>query len=189
MGLRANVTRVSGAFSLAGTLLASLASPAGATDRVTLTVVPGPLSVSVTRLPPITVDEAHSARHQTGMVMLIADDSTGSGDGWQVTLQSSDWMHRGPDSGSDIPARDVAIASVSVVTPMAGQPVDATGGPKPPVSVAPGTLDVARTVLQANQNFGQGTYLQRVDISFRLPAPPRAGSYVGTLTVSISAGP
>jgi hypothetical protein len=71
----------------------------------------------------------------------------------------------------------------------AGQAVDGTNGPKVPASTPVGTLDSARKVIQANANYGLGIYTQGLSVALDVPAQSRAGTYTGTLTTTISAGP
>jgi hypothetical protein len=58
-----------------------------------------------------------------------------------------------------------------------------------PASSPVGTLDTARKVLQANAGHGKGNYSQALDVSLIVPADSVAGTYTGTLTVTITAGP
>jgi hypothetical protein len=48
---------------------------------------------------------------------------------------------------------------------------------------------VARKTLQAELTFGEGTYTQSLGASLAIPAQSRVGTYTGTMTVTISAGP
>lgn len=170
------------------TLLAATV-PALAVNTLTQTVQAGSRSASVANVTLPALTYAHTAQTNSGTLTLTVDDSSATGLGWNVTVQSSDWVYSGLYSGDDIPAGNVALTAASAATATAGQAVDPTNGPKPPASGATGTLDVARTVLQANQGYGEGTYTQTLGVSLTLPARSRAGTYTGTLTISITAGP
>jgi hypothetical protein len=54
---------------------------------------------------------AHSAQIHDGTVTLIADDSSGSGAGWNVTLRSSDFVYSGPNGGTNIPAFNFSLTT------------------------------------------------------------------------------
>ncbi len=165
------------------------ASPAMAADTVTSTVTAGTRTASVANLDLGSVSYSHSAQTDTGSMTLTADDSTGSGLGWNVTIQSSTFVYTGTNSGTDIPATNFSLSSAAAPVSTAGQAVDLTGGPKVPATSPVGTLDVARKTVQANASFGQGTYTQALGVSLSIPAQSRAGTYTGTLTTTITAAP
>lgn len=178
------------AFGLALAAMAALVAiaPVAATDMIQ-TITAGTRSASIPNLSLPSVVYSHSAATGTGTMTLTADDSTGSNVGWNVTIQSSDWVYSGGNGGSNVPAANLALTSASAATRTAGQAVDGVGGPKVP-SISPvGTLDTARKVLQAAILFGNGTYTQTLDVSLAIPAQSAAGTYTGTLTTTISAAP
>jgi hypothetical protein len=96
---------------------------------------------------------------------------------------------RGDNGGTNIPAANFSITSAAAPTATAGQAVDAIGGPKVPVVSPLGTLDSPRKTLQALLTFGNGTYTQALGVSLSIPADSAAGTYTGTLTITISAAP
>jgi len=179
------------ALSFAIGIVAALvvALPVGATDQVTQVVTAGTRSASVANLTLGSVPHAHSVQTSTGTMTLTADDSTGSNLGWNVTILSSAFVYSGGNSGTDIPAANFSLTSAAAPTATAGQAVDATGGPRVPVISPVGTLDSARKTLQALVTFGNGTYTQALGVSLSIPADSAAGTYTGTETVTISAGP
>jgi hypothetical protein len=120
---------------------------------------------------------------------LTARDATGSGAGWHVTVQSTDFVYSGPNGGTAIPAARLALARADVPTMTAGQEIDATGGPRVPAGLANVTFDLPRTVLEAGAGFGAGTYTQNLAVRLDIPAQSRAGTYVGTLTTTMSSAP
>ena len=62
--------------------------------------------------------------------------------------------------------------------------------PRVPVSGASNvTLDQSRTVLQASAGYGAGTYTQTLAVQLAIPPRSRAGSYISTLTLTMSAAP
>lgn len=162
---------------------------AQAADTVTIVIAAGTRSASVADLSLTGVSYSHSAQSQTGSMVLTADDSTGSNLGWNVTIQSSDFVYSGSASGSDIPAASFSLTSASAATLVAGQAVSGVGGPKVPLVSPVGTLDSPRKVLQALVLFGKGTYTQSLGVSLSIPSGAAQGTYTGTLTTTISAAP
>jgi hypothetical protein len=182
--------RSSAAVVFAAAALLALAMPVGAANTVTQTINAGTRSASIADLTMGAVTYSHSAQANTGTMVLTADDSSGSGAGWNVTIQSSAFVYSGPNLGTNIPAANFSITSASGATATAGESVDAIGGPKVPSTfTTPATLDVARKTLQAELYFGEGTYTQNLGVSLAIPAQSRVGTYTGTMTVTISAGP
>ena len=176
-------------FALTGVLAVTAVGPAFAADQVTQAVDPGTRTASIANLTLAAVNYSHSAQTQTGTMTLTADDSTGSGAGWNVTVQSSAFVYSGANGGTNIPAANFALTSAAQPVMTAGQAVDNSSGPKVPNSSPIGTLDSARKTVQAGAGYGQGTYTQALGVELTIPAQSRAGTYTGTLTVTISAGP
>jgi len=182
--------RIVTALTVGAVLSAMLALPASAANTVTQTINAGTRTSSIADLTLGAVSYSHSAQSSTGTMVLTADDSSGSGAGWNVTVLSSDFVYSGVNGGTDIPAASFSVTSASGATSTAGEAVDATGGPKVPAAFsAPATLDSARKTLQADATFGEGTYTQDLGVSLGIPAQSRVGTYTGTMTVTISAGP
>lgn len=182
--------RLTIAMTLAAALSVTLAMPASAVNTVTQTINAGTRSSSIADLTLGAVSYSHSAQASTGTMVVTADDSSGSGAGWNVTVQSSAFVYSGPNGGTNIPATNFSITSASGATATAGEPVDVIGGPKVPLTfTTPATLDVARKTLQAELTFGEGTYTQNLGVSLAIPAQSRVGTYTGTMTVTISSGP
>ncbi|MEY2420256.1 MAG: hypothetical protein QOI95_323 [Acidimicrobiaceae bacterium] len=166
---------------IATSLLASISPAFG---DIGVTVVPGTRAASATDLVLPEVNSEHVSRYTSGAVTLWADDSTGSGAGWAVTVQADDFT--GPGA---IPAANLSAYWAAPVATIAGQPVDADGGPDIQSSLALGPLDQPRTLMQAFEGFGMGTYSQQVGLLLKVPADTLAGSYTTELTVSITAAP
>lgn len=146
--------------------------------------------------PPLSY--SHGTQTVTGSLTLDATDTgslIGTNAGWNVTLQSSAFTYSGANSGTPIPAVNLAITTSHPPTRLAGQEIDSSGGPR--TTNVTGTLDVARKTLQADgpsgvlvrTHYGIGTYRQIVDVTLAVPAQSRAGTYTSTLTVTMSAGP
>lgn len=182
--------RLTLALALAAVVTTAVVIPASAANIVTQTVNAGTRSSSIADVSLSAVTYSHNAQSSTGTMVLTADDSSGSGAGWNVTVQSSDFVYSGSNGGTNIPAVNFTVTSASAATSTAGEAVSPIGGPKVPLTfTTPASLDVARKTLQAELTFGEGTYTQSLGASLALPAAARVGTYTGTMTVTISAGP
>ena len=170
-------------------LLVTVAGPALAADSVVQVITAGTRSASVANLTLDSVAYSHSAQTSTGSMTLTADDSTGTGLGWNVTIQSSEFVYSGGNDGTNIPASNFSLTSAAEPVATAGQAVSGIGGPRVPVVSPIGTLDSARKTVQAVVAFGQGTYTQALGVSLSIPAQSRTGTYTGTLTTTIAAAP
>lgn len=174
-----------------------VAPSAFAADSVSQSVTGGSRTATVADLGLAPVATAHTAQAVTGTMTLSADDSTGTGAGWNVTEMVSDFAYAGTNGGTAIPAAAFSITSVGAVTSSAGQAIDATGtdaSPTGPQSAnvttgVSGSLDAAVKVISAGVNYGSGTYAQPINVSLTVPADSRVGTYTGTLTTSITAAP
>lgn len=190
------ISKVSALIAVVGISLAAGLAPASAADSVSQAVTGGTKTASVTTLALTSVTSTHSLQNSIGIMTLAVDDSTGTGAGWNVTELVSSFAYTGANSGTAIPASAFSITSVGTITSSAGQAINATGtdaAPTGPQSGAlagvTGALDTARKVIRAGANYGQGTYSQPINVNLAIPADSRAGTYTGTLTTSITAGP
>lgn len=173
--------------ALAGAVaLGAVSATAFAADTVTQSVNAGTLTGSVADVTLAAVNYSHSDQTNTGTLTLTVDDSRGAGTGWNVTIQAGAFTGA---SGS-IAASNFSVTSAGDPTATAGQAVDVTNGPKVPTTTTfPATLDTARKVIQANADYGQGTYSQSLDVSLLIPGGTKAGTYTSTLTTTATDGP
>jgi hypothetical protein len=177
----------------AATLLVGMvAGPAFAANTVTETITGSGLTASVADVTLASVPYQNNAHAVTGSMLLTADDSTGSGAGWNVTIMSSDLVWVGTaNGGTDIPAADFALTSAAAPTLIAGQIIDValSTGPEVPPTSPLGSLDSARKVLVATAAYGAGTYSQALGVTLTIPAQSRVGTYTGTITTTITSAP
>jgi hypothetical protein len=174
----------------AAALLLSLSlTLAQADNSVTQAVTGGAQSATVRDLTLEPVPYSTSDQHSQGTLQLTVSDGSGTGAGWQVTLQSSAFVYSGSHAGQNIPAAAFAITSAAPSVTTSGQAFDATGGPYVPSSGATGALDMARTVLRADAGFGQGDYTQDLAVELTIPGMSVVGVYTGSFTVTIGAAP
>jgi hypothetical protein len=170
--------------------IAAMALPVRGANTVTQTINAGTRSASIADVALGAVTYSHSAQSSNGTLVLTADDSSGSGAGWNVTVQSSAFVYSGTFGGTDIAAATFLLTSASGATSTAGEAVDGVGGPNVPGTLSvPVALDTARKTIQAAVGFGEGTYTQDLGVSLGIPAQARVGTYTGSLTVTISVGP
>ena len=173
-------------------LLATVAGPAFAADSVTLAITGSGLTASVADLALTSVPYQNASHNVTGSMLLTADDSTGTGAGWNVTIMSSALVWVGTaNGGTNIPAASFALTSAAAPTMIAGQVVSvaASTGPQVPPTSPFGTLDTPRKTLAATAAYGSGTYSQALGVTLTIPAMSRVGVYTGTLTTTITSAP
>lgn len=176
--------------AVSAALLLSLGGVAAqAANTVTQTVSAGTQSATVADLTLAPVAYSTQDQASDGTLTLTVDDSSGTSAGWSVTIQSSDFVYSGANGGADIPAADFAITSAAAPVVTSGQAVDATNGPRVPASGATGALDTPRTVLQAAAGYGAGAYSQTLAVELTVPGMSRAGTYTGSLLVTVGAAP
>ena len=173
-------------------LVASLAGPAFAANTVTQAITGSGLTASVADVTLASVAYQNAAHDVTGSMVLTADDSTGSGAGWNVTIMSSAFVWVGTaNGGTNIPAANFALTSAAAPSLIAGQAlgVAAATGPQVPPTSPLGTLDTPRKTLVATAAYGAGTYTQALGITLSIPSQSRVGVYTGTLTTTITSAP
>lgn len=176
----------------AAALLATIAGPALAADTVSVTITGSGLTASVSNLTLASVGYQNTAHDVTGSMLLTAEDNTGLGAGWSVTIVSSAFVWVGTANGGiDIPAAQFALTSAAVPILVAGQIVGvaAATGPQVPPLTPIGTLDTPRKTLSATAAYGSGTYTQALGVTLSIPAMSRVGTYTGTLTTTITSAP
>ena len=147
------------------------------------------LSASVANMTFSPLTFSNSAQVSTGTMTLTATDTGPAPLGWNVTIQASAFVYSGPNSGSNIPASNLSLTAAATPVVVSGQAISPVFGPRVPTTSPLGTLDVARKVLQCDALGGVGTYTQALSVSLAIPAQARTGSYVSTLTTTISQGP
>jgi hypothetical protein len=168
-------------------ILPAAAQSSTSTSSVTQEIRGGGLNASITAASMTPVNYSNDPNESTGVLNLSVSDATGSSAGWNVAVSSSDFVYQGTSpTGADIPSTDFSITTPHDPTLVAGQAIDATGGP---YAVDGGSLDTARTTIAANAGFGSGNYAQALDVHLDIPARSQTGSYVATLTVLITSGP
>lgn len=178
------------ALALASVASTALVLPVGAANTVTQTINPGTRSASIADASLAAVTYSHNAQASNGTLVLTVDDSSGSGAGWNVSVQTSAFVYTGSNGGTNIAAANLSLTSASAPSSTAGEAIDATGGPRVPATlVPPVALDSPRKTIQADAGFGEGIYAQNLGVGLAVPAQSRVGTYTGTLTLTVAVGP
>ena len=180
------------ALSTGALLAAIIVGPAMAANTITQAITGSGLTASVADVTLPSVAYQNGAHDVTGSMVLTADDSTGAGAGWNVTIMSSAFVWVGTANGGfNIPAANFVLTSAAVPVLIAGQAVGvaAATGPQVPPTSPLGTLDTPRKTISATAAYGAGTYSQALGVTLSIPAQSRVGVYTGTLTTTITSAP
>lgn len=174
---------------LAGALALSVATVipavAGTVTQVINCPTTNSLAANIADMTLAPVSYSESAQESPGTMTITAAEAGCGGAGWNVTVQTSAWTRQ--DGGSAIPANAFTLTQVANPAPVAGQGIDAIGGPKPVNNV--GTLNQPRKVLQANAGYGLGSYSQVLGVKLTIPATALPGTYKAVVTTTITTGP
>jgi len=175
------------AVALAMTFLWS--SPVLANNKVALTIVgSGSFEAGIVDASLLQIEYSEEPQVDTGALHLLISDPRGTSEGWSVSIASSDFIYLGDSLiGLDIPSSGFRIGAVSAPELIAGQPLFAAG---PNFDALPGaSLDTARTVVWAEIGSGSGEYEQFITVVLDIPSGSQAGTYLATLTVSLTSAP
>lgn len=176
-----------------GSLLTGLgllipASVMGATATVTGNLTAGSLSLTTSAAPSFSANLAAGDQTPTYSVPATAQDTTGSGSGWDLTITSTQFTTSGPSShtlaanASTLTAVSDACASGTCTSPSnsISYPLAVPAAPSAPPAVK--FFDAAAFT-------GMGTFTIAPTIAVNVPQNSYAGTYTSTLTLSINSGP
>ena len=166
-----------------GTLVGGLnktPTPAGAV-QASVTIQGGSLTNTAQNIPfgSVALTGVNQTVSATPAVWQ-AKDARGTGDGWNVTLSSSNFTGSGTIDVINFKMRQLQAAIVTV------------GGNTAPSSLVTSFQSLSGTplkVLQATGGAGMGTYDYTPDFQLTVPASSPAGAYTANVTVSINSGP
>lgn len=176
--------RISGArlkiLVLTLTLIMMFATTSSHAARVTLTIHGGPLGFSSSSPTLSPVEITGLDQITTGKLGLFdIKDARGTGAGWQITAQATDFVSRA-DPGHIIKAAGLTISEPPSVIVIAGN--------NPPQSSS-GPLDAPLKFLSSPVNGGMGRYRTEPKVSLDIPADTFSGIYDSTLTTTLISGP
>ena len=174
------VALLAGVFFAATTLLAGTAY--AATSTVVLTA--GTLSLSaptVGNFGTVTLDGSAKTTSATVSTFSV-NDARGSGAGWNVTVQATQFTM----TGHTLPMGSIAMPAPTVAK------ADATSNAVPSITAGPYVIDSASAVKisSAAVDSGMGSYnFTSGNLTLTIPANAYAGTYSSTVTVSVVTGP
>jgi hypothetical protein len=128
-------------------------------------------------------------QYSPGQLGYTINAESGTAPGWSVSVQAGDLIYSGEHGGANIPAANLSVSAATAPGYVSGDPIDPANGPFAPVGGATGPLDQPRTVLVANSGYGDGSYNQNLNLSLAIPGGASPGSYSGTITFTVVAGP
>ena len=169
--------------------LAGAGRAAAATVQMSVLVSPGTLSLDVGQVRTVTVKLDGSDQQPTVLLPLTISDSTGSGNGWHVTVTSTGLSTTGP-SPKRLPGdatRVVSVSSTCAAGASCMPPGNAVAYPfvLPAGAAAPSTVKL----IAARADTGLGTFDVVATLRVDVPATARAGSYTAALTIAVVSGP
>jgi hypothetical protein len=178
------------AFVLPAVLAAVGASSAAAANvTATATVSAGSLTLSTSASPSVsaTLDGTDQAPSYT--LPMTVNDSTGSGNGWNVTITSTTFTTGGGSphllstSASTATAVNAACsggATCTAATNSITYPLGVPAGSSAPTAVE---------LFNAAADTGMGGFTVTPTIQVAIPANAYAGTYTSTVTVAVVSGP
>jgi len=157
-------------------------TPAGA-ETVSIEVLGGTLFVETTAVDMgVLTLTGHSQLIETAADHWHAGDATGTGNGWNLTIASSEFV----SGANSIPVDGTDNFKVMIDHIMIE---DGNAAPASTVATYQPMGAIPLTVLSAGVGEGMGEYHFEPELSLNVPAETYAGDYEALLTVSINSGP
>ena len=181
--------RASAGALLATTCLAAIpASASAATATVTGTLSGSTLSLSTSAAPSISDNLDAGDQTQTFTVPMTAQDTRGTGAGWNLTITSTQYT-TGGGSPSTLATNASSLTAVTA-TCTSGTCVNPTNSITYPVAVpAAATAPTAVKFFNAGAASGLGKFTVTPTIGVFVPQSSMAGTYTSTITLAILSGP
>lgn len=177
---------------LALSLALSVASASAATSddgtaTVAITSAGGLLEVEIDNATFVSKPYDFAAQSTTGTIVVRAQDNTGTGLGWNVTVYGDDFTDGATPTPHTFAVSNLGLSNNNVASTV-GQPAT-TVTQSGTTSGMPSTSGTAAKILNANINNGSGRYTATYNGALNIPGGTLVGTYTSTLYVSISTGP
>jgi hypothetical protein len=174
---------------LAALMIAAVwaASATPATVPVTATVNAGALSGSSSATPSVSVTLNGTDQTPTYTAPLAANDETGSGSGWNLTISSTQFS-TGGGSPKTLSTSASAINSINSACTQ-GTCTSTTNSVGYPVLIPAGSSPTPVKFFNASANTGMGDFTITPTVAVSVPANAFAGTYSSTLTIAVASGP
>ena len=149
--------------------------------RVTVRINGGPLGLGLSGPAELAEVDVTGADQRTGGTLGLIDirDARGTGAGWNLVAEATDFINRENDSYLIDGAGFYAGAPAPVTT---------VAGGAAPLSFS-GSLGSPVKLLSAAAGGGMGHYQTQPPVTLDIPADVFAGTYDSTLTLTLSSGP
>lgn len=178
---------------LAVTAFSAFADTETPTATVTITGTPLQVNTSSFSFLQVYLNGRAQTAVSAGPITWEAVDPTGTGNGWHVTISSTDFT-TGGDPNRTI---DISKQYSQFKIQLLDDDVTVVDGNTKPVSHVTAMTAIPKTVeppsgyrfLSAGLNAGMGTYEFSPTFELDLPADVYAGTYTATVTVTIVSGP
>ena len=185
-----NLKRTVISVAAAGLLALSVATGAVAQgNQITQVIEGGELTASLTTSDFPVLNYSDQERSNNASMTLRVDDERGTYEGWNVTLQASNFVYSGNASGSnDIPAENLHILQQGYSN-QSLRNLDGGNTNSMDVLGMNNKLHQQTMVLRAQKNAGAGSYELTIPVQMKVRGGSPVGSYTSTITVTSSSGP
>lgn len=168
----------------AATMLAGVLVVPAFASTATATVTGGTLGMTVGTLTAASDTLNGTNQTATFSIPVTADDATGSGAGWNLTMGATQFTGTGLTPPT-LATNALAVSAAPVVSAITGT------GPTNNVSIA-SPLTVSSTAVKyfnAAVNTGMGTSTETATMNVSIPANTVASTYTSTVTLAIVSAP
>jgi putative surface cell wall-binding protein len=190
MNWKYRLLAIAGVSALGIGLLGVTSNAALATDaQVTVTTSDGQLTATATdiNLGSYQFSVADQMTTPNSNLVIAVTDARGTGDGWHLTVSSTDFFSNG--SGQDIPVSGFKYAGAGSVALNSGQAIDGTSGPLVAPALSGTTVGTSISVGSAQSLFGSGSYTYTLPVALLIPGGSLIDVYNATLSITAVTGP
>ena len=162
-------------------------------ETATVTVSGGTLSATVADVPlsSVTLDGTDQiSTSASGSNSLSAQDSRGTGAGWNLTIDSTDFT----DGGSPLRTIDISVVGQEFRIQLLDAKIGVTAGNTQPTSLVTALTTIPTTGVSTLKftsiaaDTGMGTYTMAPDFELDVAAETYVGSGTYTATITVTAG-